>query len=632
MKRNRFGINLDEGLPLETQVEFEMLHVDCFEEETKKIFSWIDEVSKPLIFGGQIGSGKSTLINKAIQVSEKKPDIILHFDRETLNLDAGDFWGITLAGFIKMALAQKLDLSFSKLPQELGEYHPEDWNALLDGLFPHELSMESHHKKIALHKKIAENTDYIRIIVNKIGDHVQNAINRPLFIFAAGIDKFDSASAAFLGIQDVITTLLNFKTLFELNAVHLFGGPGSVFYSTDRLFIPVVKQEAMITMLSKRVGVYAQPIQKEIEILAQWSGGNPRQGIRLLNHFQTAINSKKHDLVQSLTIAIYETTSDFFSYSPKPTNELIQTIKRDGKVNSTLFNLPADKETARLALYGNWIFIDKTKGGLSWPAVVNPLVKAEFDKSLSSEEPEVKLLNQYAVEANISPIGLDINLNVSIGQEKNDNKKKTGDPILDLIAGVEKPLNSNLSEIFNVLSGALLSKDRADRVIIAYKDREIIEAARTYLFAKANTYEYQRFQHFELEGGTGKNPLEELALFLAQDTDIFSVEFLGAWETAQLEVLDKQRDRFVSYQMLWWISLEDLKKYLPHWTQLRQLFEIFVLEDELLGSLSREEVEADLAFFEDLDESKPGAESNVVQNLKIVLDYLKKVREVENHG
>ena len=158
-----------------------------------------------------------------------------------------------------------------------------------------------------------------------------------------------SLRAAYFGMQEVITTLLNFKTLYELNTVHLFGGPGSVFYSADRLFIPVIEQESMITMLFKRMGIYAQPIQKEIEILAKWSGGNPRQGVRLLNHFQTAINSKKHDLAQNLSIAIYKTTSDFFSYSPKPTDELMKTIKRTGKVNSSFFSLPADKETARLA-------------------------------------------------------------------------------------------------------------------------------------------------------------------------------------------------------------------------------------------------------------------------------------------
>jgi len=117
MKRNRFGINLDEGLPLETQAEFDLLHVDCFAKETSRIFDWIHEGNKPLIFGGQIGSGKSTLINKAIQDSAKKPDIVLRFDRETLNLDAGDFWGITLAGFIKIALMQQLDLSFPNCPK-----------------------------------------------------------------------------------------------------------------------------------------------------------------------------------------------------------------------------------------------------------------------------------------------------------------------------------------------------------------------------------------------------------------------------------------------------------------------------------------------------------------------------------
>ena len=71
---------------------------------------------------------------------------------------------------------------------------------------------------------------------------------------------------------------------------------------------------------------------------------------------------------------------------------------------------------------------------------------------------------------------------------------------------------------------------------------------------------------------------------------------------------------------------------MPNWTQLRQLFEIFVLEDELLGSISMEEVQADLTFFEDLVDNEQSAEANVVTNLKIVLDYLKKIRARGNHG
>jgi len=629
MKRNRFGINLDEGVPLLTQEDFEQLHVDCFSEIVGKLLLWMKEGNKPLLIGGQIGSGKSTLIKKAFIEAAKQPDLVLQFDREALNLDAGDFWGITLAEFIKEAMKQQVDLSFCALPQELGGYGPDRWDALYAGLHPAKYSMESFATKNALRKKIAENTTYIGTVVDEIGKRLEKSLGRPLFIFASGLDKYDPASAAFFSAQDVVSALSEFKTLYEVNAVHLFYSPGSMFSSLDRLFIPVAEQEAVFEMLSKRMGTYAKPVRQELADLAKWSGGNPRQAIRLLTHFVTARKNRKWNNPECIIVAIHETVQDFFAFSPKPSIDLIKTIQQSGKIESSLFSLPGDRDTARLALYGNWIFISRMVDDASWVAVVNPIIKAAFDKSTTPEEPEVKLLKKYAEETDTSAIGLSIHRVDEIKGEE-----KTGDQLLwDFLAsGVEQPMQTNLGEIFDILSGALLSKDRADRAIIAYKDSNVVEAARAYLLAKANTYEYQRCLHFNLEGGAGKRPLEQLEEILSKDTDIFSFEFSGEWEKAQLKALDKKRDCFLDYQMIWWIPLAELKKYLPHWIHLRQLFEVFVLEDELLGSISAEEVEADLAFFEELVESENSAEANVVKNLKTVLEYLKRVREGKNHG
>ncbi|MBA7569271.1 hypothetical protein ES708_11010 [subsurface metagenome] len=196
--------------------------------------------------------------------------------------------------------------------------------------------------------------------------------------------------------------------------------------------------------------------------------------------------------------------------------------------------------------------------------------------------------------------------------------------------GIEKPLTLKLTEILDMISAALLSIDRKDRIIVGFKDKKILDAARSYLFAKANSYKYQRFEHRNLWGGKDKEPIHTLEEALALDTDIFSFEFAGKWTEKQLDILDKYRDRFINYQMLWWIPLEDLKNYLPHWAQLRQLFEFFILEDELLGSLSIEDIESDLAFYEDLVESKESSEFSMIKNLKIVLEYLKENRGDKN--
>ena len=142
MKRNRFGINLDEGIPLSSERDFELLYVTCFNDVSTQLHEWIERGDKPLMLGGQIGSGKSTLIHYVFDDNIQKPDVEIHFDKDTLNKDAGDFWGITLAEFIKEALKHHIELSFSKLPEELGGYQPDDWNSLSNGLCPREFSME----------------------------------------------------------------------------------------------------------------------------------------------------------------------------------------------------------------------------------------------------------------------------------------------------------------------------------------------------------------------------------------------------------------------------------------------------------------------------------------------------------
>jgi len=633
MKRNRFGINLDQGIPLSSDNDFQLLYVSCFKDTSDQLHEWMEQGNNSLMLGGQIGSGKSTLIHRAFNNNDisLKPDVAIHFDRETLNKDAGDFWGVALAEFIKAALVNHIELSFSNLPEELGGYRPDDWNSLLNGLRPGGFSMEEFKIKKELRGKILDNRDYIRKTAVEIGMRLQERLKRPFFIFASGVDKFNQSSPAFLELEEVLAALATFKTLYEVNIIHLFPKPGTIFHSMERLFIPTAQQETVIDILTKRMGVYSQPIRKQLEVLAQWSGGNPRQAVRLLSHFETARKNRKRNAAENLAFAIHETAGDFFAYSPKPSQELMEFTKKTAKMKTSLLFLPGDRDTAVRALYGNWILIKRPIDAASWEAAVNPLVKTAFSAEINPEEPEMKMLSEYTSLYGISKEGLDFNI-----MDDKTGEKKDGDRLIwEYFASViERPLHANLTEVLEILSGALLSKDRPDRVIIAFRDPSVLEAARAYLFAKANSFQYQNYRHITIKGEKGTQPLTALEQFLSEETNIYSIEFSGKWEDEHLEALDRQRDRFIDFQMLWWIPLRDLKDYLPHWIQLRQLFEIFILEDELLGSLSVEQVEADLSFFNDLVEAEQSAEANVVHNLKIVLAYLNKNRAVVDgrHG
>ena len=199
-----------------------------------------------------------------------------------------------------------------------------------------------------------------------------------------------------------------------------------------------------------------------------------------------------------------------------------------------------------------------------------------------------------------------------------------------LLSAVELPVALNITEILDVISNALLSKQRTDRIIVAYENKDNFDAVYAYLQAKSNTYEYQVWRHVSIEGGANRSPLTEmLAFFTDQSIDIYSVELVGDFTVGQLAELNVRRDTFIDKQLIWWIPKPKLASYLIHWTQLRQLFKVFILEDDLSKTLKAEDIEADLNFMEDLVESEDTAAYSYVSNLKQVLTYIKYSRHGE---
>ena len=625
MKRNRFGINLDEGIQLQTDWEFDNLYVSCHEETFGQLITWLKEDSKPLQFGGQIGSGKSSFILKSFKESRVSPDVTLHFDQEGLNLSAGDFLRIVMSGFCEFALTNNVDLSSYSLPKEVLALSKDDWVGLLKQLSSSEFSLDSFKVKSGVSSHLIDNVEYYTKVLCNIGDTIQNKINRPLFVFASGIDKFDTESAAYFSLQSIIQTILPYKTLFEMNAVHLFYTSKDLSL-IDKLFLPPMTNEKIEEILNKRMGIYATTEKDELSVLSKWAGGNPRQAIRLLTYFETAKKQRNNDPLNCISSAIHFTTRDFFAFSSKPSLKIMRYIKNNEKIVANEFSLPGDKDTARRALYGNWFFIAGVTQDSTWTAKINPLVKGAFDEAINLEEPEFRALRLYAEQHDISSTGLSFLTNYDLAEAR------SGEQIFyDLFSkNIEHPISSNLTEVLDIMAAALLSKNRPDRVIIAFKDFSVVESARAYLFAKANSYEYQSYSHAVITGGETKTPLQDFLEHLQEDTDIYSIQFENSWTKEQLQSFDKLRDRLTQYQMIWWIEYDKLTKYLQEWVQLRQLFEIFILDDELLGSLSIEDIEGDLAFFEDLVDDEAGQEAKVVANLKIVLTYLKSVKGAEN--
>jgi hypothetical protein len=94
----------------------------------------------------------------------------------------------------------------------------------------------------------------------------------------------------------------------------------------------------------------------------------------------------------------------------------------------------------------------------------------------------------------------------------------------------------------------------------------------------------------------------------------------------QLEQLNLFRDNLIDKQIILWIQKDDLNKYLVHWTRLRQLFDVFVLEENLEKFLTKEDIQSDIDFMRELIEDGESAPKSYVKNLEKVLTYLKGVK------
>ncbi|MCU0286752.1 MAG: hypothetical protein MUF15_10160 [Acidobacteria bacterium] len=103
--------------------------------------------------------------------------------------------------------------------------------------------------------------------------------------------------------------------------------------------------------------------------------------------------------------------------------------------------------------------------------------------------------------------------------------------------------------------------------------------------------------------------------------DGYSIFFEKELSEKELLAFDQKRDKFIDYKMVWWLPFDHLKRYLSYWTQLRQFFKIFHLEADILGNLSKKEIEEDLDYARHIDFETQN-KKHVLHRLKKVLTYL----------
>jgi len=618
VKRREYGINLDDGVALSTEEEFRLLYVPSNPDETAYLKEWFaDDTEEPLLLGGQIGSGKTTLLKEIYRSFVDDQIITVRFDTDPIEPSEGGYSMLMFGRILQICLKARVEVDDSGIVlSDFPSLDADSWQAFADKITSRPLNLQEAGRMRDACAVMSENAGLVRKACGRLLEHLRSMISREPTIIAEGIDKFNPGTAEYFSIQDTLTFLAQRKTVFEVNAVHLFQEQ-DFRLGIRKLFIGGMSNETLSQMFRKRLGSYAPVYQDAFSLIIKFSGGNARQALRLLNAYYFRCTQQKNDTTAAIAMACHQVSKDILSYGRFPT-DAFTVVKRDRYIEGSLLTDPKTAVGVNDAVYHNWLFVQSEPDSVTptrWPAIINPLIDAaitwEVDASRASEEEAVL---KWAQTHDMSPLGLNLPV---------DNH---GDPAWDKFW--EEIELSSESETLNILGlleeigAGLFGVERQDRIIIAYQDRQNLETVRDFLVGEANTYENFPCEEIILEGGEGLEPVIELLMRLAdQDPNrIYSVDLTGKWTDAQIRDLDHRRDILDNLQMLWWIQQDELKRYLRFWPQLRQFFRIYRLEDELWRGITIEEIQADIDFIKEMsDESDPEG----VRRLSAVLTYLK---------
>lgn len=624
MKRREYGVNLDDGVALSTEEEFRLLYVPCNPDETACLQGWFaDDTQESLMLGGQIGSGKTTLLKEVSRSFIDAQIITVRFDTDPIEPSEGGYSMLLFGRILQVCLKAGVEVDGCGIAlSDFPSIDADSWHAFVDKTTSWPSNLQEAGRLRDVCAVMSENARLVRKACGQLLNRLRDITSREPIIIAEGIDKFSPGTPEYFSLCDTLTFLAKRKTLFEVNAVHLFQEqdfrPG-----IGKLFVGGIDEDMLVEMLQKRLGSYAPVYQDAFSLIVDYSGGNARQALRLLNAYYFRRTQRQNDHTAAIALACHQVSKNLLNvpYGRFPT-DIFAVIKRDRYIEGALFT---DRESApetNNAVYHNWLFVQGEPDPATptqWPAIINPLIdeaiKWEADVPRTLEEEAVR---KWAQDHDISPLGLNLPVD--------DN----GEPAWDKFwKEIESSSFSdrdalNILGLIEEIAAGLFGVERQDRIIITYRDRKNLEAVRDFLVGEANTYSLFPCEEITLEGGNGREPVIELLMRLAErdPNRIYSVELTGKWTDIQLRDLEHRRDILDNLQMLWWIQQDDLKRYLRFWPQLRQFFRIYRLEDELWRGITMEEIQADIDFIKDMSEE---FDPEGVRRLRNVLFYLKEV-------
>jgi hypothetical protein len=624
MKRRPYGVNLDDGTALASDEEFGLLFVDARPEARAALHGWLaDDEQDAILFGGQIGTGKTTLLNEVLRAYPGDAVVRMRFDTDCTDSTEGGYVLLMLGQVLKTCIAHAVPTDGCGLAIE--DFTPLDcpgWAALAEVLTTPPTSLAEADRLRRFAAQVTPNGDHIRRACGELMDRLAQQLKRNPVLVADGVDKFALQTSDYDSLKKTLAFLAHRKTLFEVNAVHLFRDD-DFRRGIRKLFIGGIEDDILQSVFAKRLGAYAPMYRQAFPLLTAYAGGNTRQGLRLLNAFYFLRTQKRTEHAEALARACHGVSSDILSVPVgRFPAEVLSAVRKAGYMEGSLPNDSDLRISADVndALYRNWILIDRgpsPETPTQWPARLNPLLSNAFDwkpdRPLTAEEQAVR---KWATEHGVSPLGL----NAPVDERGEPDWMACRASLESSSSSKDEALNT--VQLLEAIGAGLFGIERQDRIVVAYKNRANLDAVCDFLVGKANTYGFFPCREIVLTGGEGRQPIQELLVGLG-DRDpnvIYSVDLDGPWTDAQLRDLEHRRDIFDTLQMLWWVQQDALEHYKPFWPQLRQLFRIYRLEEELWRGLTPVDIESDIAIIRSLF-SQPDAEG--VRRLQTVLAFLR---------
>ena len=604
MAINKRGMTIDLGYPL-SEADMEDLFVDLFPDLKNRCVEWLKDITnvRPMMLAGQIGTGKTTLINQLFLESGIEPDLQLSFDKADFDVSIGGFLGYVFFQTLKTLDNLKIDIQ--KWGDDLSKATGLSLDETIAVFYYKKLdAMSSITRKIVLNIFENQEDDY-KVQLAEMLEILSDKLGRPPLIFCEGIDKYQFSGADIRLLSSTLSVLSKSrgKLLYELNLLYTISFDFEWQRKDSFIAILTSSDENRIReLLVRRTGIYSNYRESIFPILAKLSGGNPRQAVRLQAEFEYACEKLKKPKDEAISYACDRVRSDFLKSGMVGFSlEHLKTVKKDG------FFVPSEESP----LYWNWIMNTGEPAMGKIPVKVNPLLLPAIEsfEGLMPEDPEVEKLKLWAQEHNTSALGLTIPVEMKIEGFIDEMNK----------AGLMEPALS-LEKIFNELALFFLSQRFNSLYLILYHDLEVARLASDYICGKANVLAEKWFADGIIDINVSSfNQFSEL-LEKHDGLSLFYDELLEPEDVRWCEI---KRDQLIGKRIIFWAKKDRGISYLNVWPHLRQFIRIFELEKEIWRDISQEDVEEDLTLVEDAticNENK----KEVKEKLERVLLSLKK--------